>query len=148
MLLKPRFGRRMWGGRGRPAHAEGGTPPALARLLARAQVHLGIFLGEDVVEAALRQPHVERHLAAFEAEDRHARTAGLALLAAAGGLAEAGTDAAADADAALAGAGIVTEIVELDGHCTRFRFCRADGKTPPPQAGEGKRVYSATDTMC
>ena len=40
------------------------------QLLDRAQVHLGIILGEDVVEAALRQPHVERHLAALEAGDR------------------------------------------------------------------------------
>src|SRR5215207_9441666 len=67
------------------------------RLLDRADVHLGIILGEDVVEAALRQPHVQRHLAAFETEDRHARTAGLALLATAGGLALARADAAPDA---------------------------------------------------
>ena len=39
------------------------------------EVHLGIVLGEDVVEAALRDPHVERHLAAFEAVDRDARAA-------------------------------------------------------------------------
>src|SRR5678816_4954140 len=51
------------------------------RLLDRADVHLGIVLGEDVVEAALRQPHVERHLAAFEAVDADARAALLALLA-------------------------------------------------------------------
>ena len=40
------------------------------RLLDRADVHLGIIAREDVVEAALRQPHVERHLAALEAGDR------------------------------------------------------------------------------
>jgi hypothetical protein len=77
------------------------------RLLDRAEIHLGIILGEDVVEAALRDPHVERHLAALEAEDGHAGAALLALLAAAGGLAEPGADAAADADARLAGALIV-----------------------------------------
>src|SRR3546814_7324288 len=63
------------------------------RLLDRAKVHLGIILGEDVVEAALRQPHVERHLAALEAGDRDALTALLALLAAPAGLALARADA-------------------------------------------------------
>ena len=95
------------------------------RLLDRAQVHLGIILGEDVVEAALRQPHVQRHLTAFKAVDRNARTRLLTLLAAAGGLALARTDAASDAHPALAGAIVVTKIVKLDSHCTRFRFCRA-----------------------
>src|SRR6185295_16575290 len=83
------------------------------QLLDRAQVHLGIILGEDVVEAALRDPHVERHLAALETEDGDAGAALLALLAAAGGLADPGADAAADADPALAGAFIVAEIVEF-----------------------------------
>src|SRR3954471_20648545 len=82
-------------------------------LLDRADVHFGIVAGEDVVEAALRQPHVERHLAALEAVDRHARARLGALLATAGGLAEAGADSAADPDARLAGALIVPEIVEF-----------------------------------
>src|SRR5579884_3216995 len=43
------------------------------RLLDRADVHLGIVAREDVVEAALRQPHVERHLAALEAVEADAR---------------------------------------------------------------------------
>src|SRR3546814_4100007 len=73
------------------------------RLLDRAKVHLGIILGEDVVEAALRQPHVERHLAALEAGDRDALTALLALLAAPAGLALARADAASDADFPVAG---------------------------------------------
>src|SRR3954451_19368601 len=72
------------------------------RLLDRADVHFGIIAREDVVEAALRQPHVERHLAAFEAGDRHARARLGALLAAPGGLAETRTDAAPDAHAAFA----------------------------------------------
>src|SRR5512147_3252859 len=83
------------------------------RLLDEAEVHLGIVLGEDVVEAALRDAHVERHLAAFEPGDRHAGTRLGALLAAARGLALARADATADAHAALAGALIVTEIVEF-----------------------------------
>src|SRR5688500_13670339 len=105
-------------------HALGLELASVERLLDRAEVHLGIILGEDVVEAALRQPHVERHLAALEAGDRYARARLGALLAAAGGLAEAGADAATDADAGLAGTIIVPEIVEFHV-CTRFRFCRA-----------------------
>src|SRR4051794_4130451 len=83
------------------------------RLLHRADVHFGIIAREDVVEAALRQPHVERHLAAFEAVDRHARARLGALLAAARGLAEPRADAAADANAALAGALVVTKFVQF-----------------------------------
>ena len=92
------------------------------RLLDRADVHLGIVLGEDVVEAALRQPHVERHLAALEAGDRHARARLGALLAAPGGLAEARADAAADAHAALARALVVPEFVEFHGLALAFAF--------------------------
>src|SRR6188508_719224 len=86
------------------------------QLLDRAQVHLGVVLGEDVVEAALRQPHVERHLAAFEALHGDARAALLTLLAATRGLAQARTDAAADASAGLAGTGVIAEFVDLDRH--------------------------------
>src|SRR3954467_8093135 len=82
-------------------------------LLDRAEIHLGIILGEDVVEAALRQPHVQRHLAALEAGYGHALTAGLALDATARGLALAGADAAADPHAGLAGAIIVAEFVQF-----------------------------------
>src|SRR6185295_13738832 len=92
------------------------------RLLDRADVHLGIIPGEDVVEAALRDPHVERHLAALEAEDRDAGAALLALLAAAGGLADAGADATADADAALAGALIVADVVQFHFVALAFAF--------------------------
>ena len=95
------------------------------RLLDGADVHLGIILGEDVVEAALRHPHVEWHLAALKAVDRHARARLGALLAATGGLAETRADAAADTDAALARALVVLEFVEFHVRCTRFRFCRA-----------------------
>src|SRR5690606_27360740 len=95
------------------------------QLLDLTEVHDRKILGEDVVEAALRDAHVKRHLAAFEAIDRDARAALLALLAAAAGLALARADAASDAHPALAGAIIVTKIVELDSHCTRFRCVRA-----------------------
>src|SRR5690606_13478080 len=83
------------------------------QLLDLAEIHLGIVLAERVVEAALRQAHVERHLAALEALDGHARAALLALLAASAGLALAGADAASDAHTALAGARIVTDVVEF-----------------------------------
>ena len=42
-------------------------------LVGRHEVDLGILNAQRVVEAAFRDPHVERHLAAFEALDRHAR---------------------------------------------------------------------------
>src|SRR4051794_27360620 len=90
------------------------------RLLDGADVHFGIIAREDVVEAALREPHVKRHLAALEARDRHARARLGALLAATGGLALAGTDAAADAHAALARALIVSEFVEFHGLALAF----------------------------
>ena len=60
---------------------------AVDRLLNAVEIDLGEFEPEDVVEAALRQPPMQRHLAAFEALDAHAGTRGLALAAAAGGLA-------------------------------------------------------------
>src|SRR6266545_2091629 len=66
-----------------------------------------------VFEATLGQAAVERHLAALEALDAHARTRGLALAAAAAGLAHARSDAATDAGAPLAGARPVSELVEL-----------------------------------
>ena len=90
-------------------------------LLDHAQVHFGEVLAERVVEAALRQTHVQRHLAALEALDGDAGTALLALLAAAAGLALARTDAPAHADATMAGAFVVADVVKFHV-CTRFRF--------------------------
>src|SRR5262249_57681968 len=77
------------------------------------EIDLGELDAEDVVEAALGQTAMHRHLAAFKALDAHARTRGLALAAAAGLLALAGTDAAADAHALFARAGVVGDIAEL-----------------------------------
>src|SRR5438445_5177512 len=82
-------------------------------LLDPIQIDLREFDPEDVVEAALGQTAMQRHLAAFKALDADARTRGLALAAAARGLALAGTDAAADAHALLARAGVVGDIAEL-----------------------------------
>src|SRR6476659_3788981 len=75
--------------------------------------HLGGDEPEDIVEAALRQAAMQRHLAALEALDAHARTRGLALAAAARSLALARTDATADAHTLLARAGVVGDIAEL-----------------------------------
>src|SRR5690606_9594484 len=85
------------------------------QLLHLAQVHLGEVLAERIVEPALRQTHVKRHLAAFEALDRYARTALLALLAATAGLALARADSTSDADTRLTGARIVTDVVQFHG---------------------------------
>src|SRR6185295_8676673 len=83
------------------------------RFLQPVEIDLGEVEPEDVVETALRQASMQRHLAALEALDAHARTRGLALAAAARSLALAGTDATADAHALLARAGVVGDIAEL-----------------------------------
>ena len=62
----------------------------------RAERHDVELLGEDVLEAALGQAPVERHLAALEAVDGDAGARLLALDAATGGLAGARADAAAE----------------------------------------------------
>ena len=66
-----------------------------------------------VLEAALGQAPVQRHLAALEALDAHARARGLALAAAAAGLAGARADAAADALSRLARARPACEFVQF-----------------------------------
>src|SRR5882757_5794665 len=57
------------------------------RILKTIEIDLGEIEPEDVVEAALRQAPMQRHLTAFEALDAHAGARGLALAAAARGLA-------------------------------------------------------------
>src|SRR5207244_1914391 len=86
------------------------------RALNAAEIDFVELLGEwRVFEAALRQPAMERHLAALEPFDAHARAGGLALAAATGRLAGAGADAAAEAVTFLAGAWTVGEFVKF--HC-------------------------------
>ena len=145
---------------------DGGVGVELAsvnRLLQRAQVYDRVILGEDVVEAALRQTHVERHLATLEAVDRDARTCLRTLLAAPCGLALARADTTADAHPALAGTGIVIEFVKL-GHCALAfaMFARiptagidqgsadsasAEKRKPLPQAGEATKLESAQQAL-
>src|ERR1700733_4770672 len=83
------------------------------RILNTVEIDLGIFDPEDVVEAALRQAPMQRHLAALKALDAHARTRGLALAAAARGLSLARADATPDAHPLFAGAGVGGDIAEL-----------------------------------
>src|SRR5262249_52445273 len=70
-------------------------------------------LAEDVLEAALRQAPVERHLAALEAVDGNAGARLLALDATPGGLAGARADAAAEALAVVRRAFVVAQFVEF-----------------------------------
>src|ERR1043165_666209 len=81
-----------------------------------AEVHLVQLELERLVEAALRQPPVQRHLTALETLDADARARRLALAAAAAGLALTRADAAPDARAVLARSGPVGDLVEF--HCT------------------------------
>src|SRR3954454_11637131 len=83
------------------------------RLLDAVEIDLVELQPERLVEAALRQAPMQRHLAALEALDAHARTRRLALAAAAAGLADAGADTTADADAVLARPGPVGDLVEF-----------------------------------
>src|SRR6266481_2053080 len=96
------------------------------RLLQPVEIDLGEIELEDVGEAALRQAPMQRHLAALETLDAHARTRGLALAAAAGLLALARTDATADAHALFARAGIVGDIAELHRPVSLFLLLLAD----------------------
>src|ERR1700677_208552 len=60
------------------------------RLLQPVEIHFAERIGENVFEAALRQTHIERHLAAFEAIDLRALARLGAFDTAAGRLAKAG----------------------------------------------------------
>ena len=79
---------------------------------------------------------MERHLAAFEAGDADALAALLALLAAATGLALAGTDTASDADLGLAGTLVVAEFVELHDMHSLSLLSRS---RPGPGCGNWKK---------
>src|SRR5262249_29986094 len=87
------------------------------RRLDAAEIHLVELAREHgVFETALRHAAVQRHLAALKALDAHAGTRGLALAAAAAGLARARTNAAADPLADLTRAGRRGEFVKF--HCS------------------------------
>src|SRR5690606_4557514 len=91
----------------------GVEPARIDEALALAEVYHGELLLVGLVEAALRQPAIKRHLAAFVAADGDARAGLLALDAAAGGLALAGPGTARDALGLLRCTGIVPEFVQF-----------------------------------
>src|SRR5262249_11026263 len=93
-------------------------PALVDRRLHLAEVHLIQVNGEDVGEAAFRQTPMDRHLAAFEAFDAHARARLLALDAAAAGLAFTRADAAPNPLAEGAGAGAICDLIEFHGSLT------------------------------
>ena len=66
-----------------------------------------------LVEAALGQAPMQRHLTALEAADGDAGARRLAFAAASARLADTGADTAADAHAQLAGAVLILDLVEL-----------------------------------
>ncbi len=55
--------------------------PGIDRFLQLARGQFGKVFGERVVETAFRQTPIQRHLTAFEAQQRNATTGFLALLA-------------------------------------------------------------------
>src|SRR5690606_29814432 len=87
------------------ARVDGGLQPG--------EVDLDVAGAGRLVEAALGETLVERHLAALEAVDRDARPRLLAFDAAAAGLALARADPAADAHSLLERARVVAQFVEL-----------------------------------
>src|ERR1700730_4606663 len=94
--------------------ALGGELAGVERLLQPPQIdHLEVLLEDLVVEAALRQPAMQRGLPALEAVQRDAAARGLALAAAPGGLALARAEAAADPLGPVMRARIVSDLVEL-----------------------------------
>ena len=101
------------------------------RGLDAAQIDLGIGLAEHVVEAALGQAPLERHLAALKRADRHAGARLLALLALARGLAEPGAIAAAEPLLRVARARIVAQFVQTS----------CDRHSPSPPAPDGATLW-------
>src|SRR5262245_59165546 len=83
--------------------------------LQAAEIDLVPRLAVELVEAALRQAPMQRHLSALEAAEPGSRPRGLAFAAASAGLASAGADAAPDAYAELARTGVVLELIEPHG---------------------------------
>src|SRR6185295_18980547 len=81
----------------------------------RTDVHRRILLAERVPEPALRQPAIDRHLAALEGVQRHAGARLLALHTLARGLALARPDAAPELLRLQACAGIVAQLVQIHG---------------------------------
>ncbi|MPL95824.1 hypothetical protein SDC9_41996 [bioreactor metagenome] len=103
-------------------------------LLDQAEVDDGEVEAVRLGEAALRQTPVERHLAAFIAAERDARTRLLALDTTASGLALARARAARNAFGFLGGARVVAEFVE-------FHVASPLPETPSQATEEGTRRF-------
>jgi hypothetical protein len=96
-----------------PGHSAGAFAVAAGPGIGRPD-DLALGAEAKLVESAMRELAIERHLAAFKAgTDRAAAAGGLALAATAAGLAMAAAFAAADAFAAVHSAGDVLEFVEF-----------------------------------
>src|SRR5262249_54878577 len=100
----------------------GVEPAGVDRGLQAAQIDDLELAPEQVLEAALGQAAVQRHLAALEALDGDAGARLLALDAAARGLAQAGADAAAQALLAAPRARIVADLVQPHRRLPRARW--------------------------
>src|SRR5437867_8852615 len=79
-----------------------------------------MLLPEDVVEAALGQPAMQRHLPALETLDGDAGARGLTFSAPSASLALAGTDAAAHPDAVLSSPWIIGELIKFHDFLPSF----------------------------
>src|SRR5215467_6036354 len=130
--------------RNRIDRAAGIELAGIDRRLHALKVDLVELFGERrVLEAALGQAPVQRHLAALETLDPHARARGLALAAAAAGLAGTRADAAPDAGAALARPRPVGELIELHRSSpVTLDRPRARGDAPS-RSCRGSPVYRA-----
>src|SRR5262249_47476460 len=84
------------------------------------EVDFRIALGGEIVETALGHTAQETHLAPFEALDRHAGAGFLAFNTATASLAFGRTNAATHEDAGVAGAGVVSELIEFHVLCSLF----------------------------
>src|SRR5215213_4565351 len=113
-------------------------------LLDAAEVHLVQVARARVVEAALRQTPVKRHLAALEALDGDSGAGRLALAAPPTLLALAGAGAPADAHPVLGRARIVADLVQLHGGTlsARPRCGQGGSPWPPSRAPPGCRAGS------
>src|SRR5439155_11537829 len=84
----------------------------LNRRLNAGEIHLVVLDGIRLIETALRQSPVDRHLAALEARFGSARARGLTLAAAPPGLAESGADAPAEPLARAPSPAVVGNLIE------------------------------------
>src|SRR5260221_3635074 len=119
------------------------------------QVHDRMFFLEDVGEPALRQPAMQRHLAAFEAEHPGVTRARLlAFLASAGSLAVAGAGTAPHALLSVTGAFLWFEVTEFHLSPSERSVVRGPRSVAGRRyliavmAGSSALVQSTTSTRC